>query len=351
MLRTRTIVALGAATALTFGAVTYPMVATQTSALALSTFGKLGALTLGVHTIDPSRGIVFIATTLPNGEAAGTGMVLTADGRILTNYHVVEGSTSIEVTVVATGETYTATVVGHDAARDVALLQADGASGLATITPDDDPLSVGDALTVVGNAQGERQLVTATGVVTALDQSVTVSGNDGDEHLAGVIVSDAAAQPGDSGGPTYDAEGEVTGMTTAGGQRIVAGPGRRGSTPEVVSTSFAVPISDALAVVQQIVAGDESGTVQIGPRAQLGITVTGGRPTVAQVLADGPADAAGITAGSTLTSLNGTSLNGRDQLSDLLSALEPGDTVAVTWVSMDGVAHTGQVTLGASSIN
>lgn len=208
-----------------------------------------GALT-GSVSDALSRGVVLITVTTAAGEGAGTGMVLSADGQVLTNYHVVDGSTAVEVTVAATGDTYPATVVGHDAAADVALLQLDGASELETVTLDDDPLGVGDALTAVGNAEGGGELVAAAGNVTALDRSVTVSGTDGTEDLTGVIQTDVGAVPGDSGGPMFDAEGEVAGMTTAGGTSITAQPGGRrrpGSSCSAGSTGSGGSLGAALA--------------------------------------------------------------------------------------------------------
>lgn len=309
------------------------------------------ASTTGTTAATQASGVVLILATTTSGEAAGTGMVLTADGQVLTNYHVVEGSTSLEVNIPATGGSYTATVLGHDAAADVALLQLQDASGLATITPDDDVLAVGDALTAVGNAQGGGRLVAASGTVTALGQQVTVSGADGSpETLTGVIQTDAAAQPGDSGGPMFDAEGEVAGMTTAGSQTVTAG--RRGRSMPVTTVSYAVPIDAALDVVAQIRTGQDQGSTEVGPRAYLGITVTGASGvTVGSVVADGPAASAGLTAGSTITAVDGQAVTSQASLSAILEQLEPGQAVAVTWTDSGGVRRNAKVTLGTSPIN
>lgn len=325
-------------------------------------------------TAQQSAGVVLIGSATPSGEAAGTGMVLTASGRVLTNYHVVESSTDIQVTVATTGTTYAATVVGHDATRDVALLQLEKATNLTTIRPDDDPISAGDAVTAVGNAQGQGYLTSATGTITETRTTVTVASDNaaGSERLADVMATDAAAQPGDSGGPMFDAEGEVAGMTTAGGTSGV----RRTS---VTTTSFAIDIDDALAVVQTIEGGHDSGTVEVGPRAYLGITV--GAPTSAESgdggsgyggsagsgsagsgsagsgvpvdsVEDGtPAADAGLTSGDTITAVNGTEVSSQAELAAVLERLEPGDRVAVTWEAIDGQRHSGTVTLGTSPIN
>lgn len=179
-----------------------------------------------------------------NAVAAGTGMVLTSSGLVLTNNHVVEGSDTIRVTIPSTGRTYTATVVGTNASQDVAVLALSNASGLATVIPDDDhDLSTGDTVTGVGNAGGTGNLVAASGSVTALDQHITTTAEQGAaaESLSGLIQTDAAIQSGDSGGPLLDDEGEVVGMDTAAS---VGG----------LSVGYAIPISTALSVAKQIVA-------------------------------------------------------------------------------------------------
>lgn len=308
-----------------------------------------------------SAGVVLITTTTSEGTAAGTGMVLTSSGEVLTNYHVVKDSWEIEVSVPSTGSSYTASVVGYDATRDVALLRLADASGLATVAVDDDPLDVGAEVTVVGNAQGGGELLAASGSVTGLEKSVTVSSGNGTESLSGVIETDAAAVPGDSGGPMFDAEGEVTGMTTAGGQEIAASPGgggQRGGGPgpgqqqaTVTTVSYAVPIDDALSVVNQIRSGDESGTVRIGPRAYLGVSVSAEGLTVAGVTTDTPAADAGVTAGSQITEIDGRKLSTQTGLAAVLAEHEPGDVVSLVWVDASGVQHTADVTLGSSPIN
>ena len=306
-------------------------------------------------TAQQSKGIVLITTQTTSGQAAGTGMVLTSDGQILTNYHVVNGSTAVEVEVVDTQKTYQATVVGHDATRDVALLQLKNASGLATITPDNDHVALGQQLTAVGNASGGGELVAASGTVTGLNQQVTVnSETGGSETLTGVIETNAGAVPGDSGGPMFDPEGEVLGMTTAGSTQVTASPrnGRNTSASASTTVSYAVPISDALAVINQIRTGKDSGTVQVGPKAYLGITVADTSSlVVASVVSGGPAATAGLSVGATITAVNGVAVSSHDALSAQLATLDPGAKVAVAWRDASGTKHTSTVTLGASPIN
>ncbi|GAA5203207.1 hypothetical protein GCM10025773_32620 [Microbacterium jejuense] len=284
-----------------------------------------------------------------DAQAAGTGMVLTADGLVLTNNHVVEGSTEISVTVAATGQTYTATVVGTDSTNDVALLQLQGASGLQTVTIDDDAEAVGDAVTAVGNAEGGGVLMAADGRITELDSTVTTSsdGLTAGETLDGMIEFAADVVSGDSGGALLDDEGEVVGMTTAA------------SSGSVTTVAYAVPIEDALTIADQILEGTETDGVTIGYPAFLGVQVArvpagyryGGSATAGALIAgaiDGtPAAAAGLTAGDTITAIDGTAIADADALTAALGTSEPGATVTLTWIDASGASHSAAVTLVA----
>ena len=289
-------------------------------------------------TADQVVGVVDITTVLgyEDAEAAGTGMVLTADGTILTNNHVIEGATSITVTVLSTGESYEATVVGTDPTDDVAVLQLEDAAGLDTVQIDDDTVAVGDAVTAVGNAGGEAGTSAAAGTVTALDQSITATDESGQdaEELTGLIEIAADVEAGDSGGPLYDAEGEVVGMDTAasstGGQ------------------AYAIPIEDALAIVQQVLDGVDDETIHQGYPAFLGISVlssSAGGAAVAGVVPDGPADQAGLAAGDVITAIGGTTITSANDVSTALTELDPGDPVTVTWTDGTGAARTATVVL------
>ena len=285
-------------------------------------------------------GVVDITTVLgyEGGEAAGTGMVLTSDGEILTNNHVIEGATSITVTVLSTGESYAATVVGTDPTDDVAVLQLTGAAGLDTVQVDGDGVSVGDAVTAVGNAGGEEGTSAAAGTVTALDQSITASDASGQdaEQLTGLIQVAADVQAGDSGGPLYDAEGEVVGMDTA--------------ASSTGGEAYAIPIATALSIAEQITAGVDDETVHQGYPAFLGISVlaqgTGGA-TVAGVVSGGPAEQAGLAAGDVITAIDGTTVTTADDVSATLAGHDPGDEVTLSWTDATGTAHTGTATLVA----
>ena len=164
-------------------------------------------------------GAVVIETNLAyqNAAAAGTGIVLTSSGRILTNNHVIAGATTIRVVVPKTTHTYTARVVGYDTTADVAVLQLQKASHLKTVTTGNaSSLKLGARVTAVGNAGGTGRLTSSRGNVTGLNRSITVQGDSGTtEQLTGLIETNAALQPGDSGGPLLNSAGRVVGIDTA----------------------------------------------------------------------------------------------------------------------------------------
>jgi S1-C subfamily serine protease len=297
-------------------------------------------------TADQSQGVVLINTETTAGEAAGSGLVLDSSGLVLTNYHVVEGSTSVKVTVATTGDTYEAKVVGHDQAADVALLQLDGGSDLATVNLDDDgDPAVSDDVTAVGNAQGQGFLSASAGTVVDLDQSIDTQseGTVEGEHLTGLIETNAYVVGGYSGGALLDDEGEVVGITTAassGGE----------------TQSYAVPIEDALDVAQQIEDGTSGDGVQVGPSPYLGIAITQSDAAtsgvvVGQVQSGGAAAQAGIEAGATITGIDGTAITSYDVLKSALASYAPGDSVTLRWADTSGSTHSAQVTLGESPVN
>ena len=297
-------------------------------------------------TDQQSQGVLMINTELPNGAGAGTGMVLSSSGLALTNYHVVEGSTSVSATVASTGTTYDATVLGYDAKSDVALIRLKDASGLDTVHIDSDGTSLQQQVTAVGNAMGQGELLAASGKITADDQSITTqeSGSAAAEHLSGLLETDAPVVSGYSGGPMYDAQGEVVGISTAASSGM-------SSTGAV--ESYAVPIHDALSIVDQIEAGNESGDVTIGPAPFLGIVAgqSSGGVGVAEVEQGGPAAKAGVTAGDTVTAVDGTKVGSLAALRDVLAQHEPGDSVGITWRDASGAQHSGTVHLADSPVN
>jgi S1-C subfamily serine protease len=292
-----------------------------------------------------SAGVVLIEAQTSSGLAAGTGMILSADGKVLTNYHVVAGSEKLSVTVADSGDTYSATVLGFDQTKDVALLQLKDASGLTTVKTDTTTPSVGAEIAAVGNAEGGGVLVKASGEVTDTNQDLTVSSDSpwgNTEDLSGLIQTDADAVPGDSGGPMFDSDNEVIGMTTAG------------STRE--GTSYAVPIATALAVVDQVETGQDAGTVRVGPAGYLGIKVAdaekgGSGKTITSVVEDSPAARAGVTAGSRLTKVGDATIRSSTNLATVIRALEPGERVTIEWTAPNGSHKEATVTLGSSPVN
>jgi S1-C subfamily serine protease len=316
--------------------------------------------------VDP--GLVDINTTLSYQEvqAAGTGILLTASGEVLTNNHVIDGATSISVTDVGNGQTYGATVVGYDVTQDLAVLQLHGASGLHTVSiGNSSTASVGEAVVGVGNAGGTGGTPSAAGgSITALNQSIT-AGDEGEasERLNGLIESNAGIQPGDSGGPLVNDSGQVLGIDTAAsnGFALQAGSG----------SAYTIPINAAVSVARQIEAGDGSSTIHIGLTAFLGVEIEPaggaggfgggfsgpgglgqGGTQEAGVVVNGvvtgePADEAGISVGDVITSLSGTSINSPSQLTAALGALHPGNKVQIGWTDQSGQSHTATVQLAS----
>jgi len=295
-----------------------------------------------------SPAIVDINVTLNDGEGAGTGIVLSPDGKILTNNHVIAGATSITATDVGNGKTYRAVVVGYDRGDDVAVLQLQNASGLTTATIASTAAKIGDTVVGVGNAQGLGGSPSwASGRVTALNQSITATSEDGSspETVGGLIQSTTPIQPGDSGGPLVNAAGEVVGMDTAG---------EFGTLHSTASAAYAVPIATALAVVDQIEKGDTSHGAHIGATPILGVMIrsdrangNGGGVLIDSVVAGGPAAKAGLAGGDTITSVGGTKVNSPTALTEAILTHRAGDPVSVSYTDANGAKHTATVTLGS----
>ncbi|ROR91164.1 S1C family serine protease [Nocardioides aurantiacus] len=294
--------------------------------------------TSGTASGDQLTGLVRIATTqsYAGAEAAGTGMVLTADGEVVTNHHVVEGATDIEVTVMATGTTYAADVVGSDAAADVALLRLDDASGLATVTTDSDGVAVGDAVTAVGDGEGaEDHLSAATGSVLATDQQITTRSGAGAsvERLSDLVQISSDVVSGYSGGATYDEDGEVVGMTTAASS----------GTTDVVG--YAVPVATVLRIAGDLEQGVQDAAYAYGRPAFLGVALDGTGTTLAGVYDATPAADAGLAEGDTITAVDGEAVGTAERLRAAVSAHEPGDSVEISWTDASGTTRSATVEL------
>jgi len=289
-----------------------------------------------------TKGVVIVSTDLAyqDSSAAGTGIVLTPSGEVLTNNHVIRGATTITVTVPATKRTYTAQVLGYDISDDIALLKLDGASNLATATRGNSAkLRVGQTATAVGNANGGGRLVVTSGRVTGLRQAVTVSDDEGGAvRMTGLIATSAALVPGDSGGPLLDAAARVIGVDAVG-------------TSNYTSTSsggYAIPINQAMAIVKLIESGTSTAKVHIGGTAFLGVSLAQaeGGLAVRSVLDGGAAATAGIAVGDVLTTIDGQPIDSLAGLRATLFRHHPGDTVTLGYLDEAGTQATTTVVLG-----
>jgi len=307
---------------------------------------------VNITVINPTVGL--------RGEA--TGMVLTPSGVVLTNNHVIQGATRIVATDIGNGRTYSATVVGYDRSGDVAVIQLHGASGLRTVPlGTSSTVSVSDRVLALGNAGGGGGTPrVARGQVTALKRTITASdiGGGNAERLGGLIETNAAVLPGDSGGPIVNDGGQVVGMDAAAS----AANSSYTAQPAKVQ-GFAIPIDTALAIARQIESGQSSATVHVGPTGFLGVEVVPS-PQVAGGFGDAagpqtqgafvvgalkgyPAAQLGLKQGDVITAVGGQPVTSASRLTDLLSAHHPGETVRIDWTDAAGQAHSGTVKLAS----
>jgi len=293
-------------------------------------------------TTAPTKGVVLVTTNLAyqGANAAGSGIVLTSSGEILTNNHVIRGATTITVIVPSTKRRYAAQVVGYDIADDIALLKLDGATGLVTATRGNSAkLRIGQAATAVGNANGGGRLVVTKGRITGLGRSITVSDEQGGTaQLRGLIETSARLVPGDSGGPLLDASNRVIGVDAAGSA----------STAFEAADGYAIPINRAVALVKLMEAGQASTLVHIGKTAFLGISAAdaNGGVAVTSVVQTGAAAAAGLGEGDTLTAIDGEPLTSVADLRAALFSHHPGDSVTIAYTDTLGNQTSVTLTLG-----
>lgn len=341
------------------------MVAAGVTAAALAAAGTAwatagsGTLTTAQIASQASPGLVDVISTLgyQHGTAEGTGMVLTQNGEVLTNNHVVDGATAITVRDIGNGRTYTANVVGYSNSNDIAVLRLAGASGLATVKiGDSGSVAVGQNVVALGNADGRNTTPSvATGKITGVGASVAAQdqGAGTVEHLTGMIRTDANIQPGDSGGPLLNTKGEVIGMDTAASS---ANSGGFGTTAATMTTAFSIPINRAIDIAHQIDSGQASAAVHIGATAFLGVQVassasqfgqTASGVPVAGVVAGTAAAAAGLGGGDAILSVAGRNIAAGSDLQAVMQRHHPGDKVSLTWSDELGQTHTATVTLTA----
>ena len=323
--------------------------------LAGLTFAVAAAVAVAGHALVNTRsagigtGVVVIETNLgfQGGQAAGTGMVLTSSGEVLTNNHVIRGATEIRVNVPSTGRSYPAEVVGYSVTDDVAVIQASGVSNLKTASRGDSgAVDVGESVQAVGNAGGTGRLTTAAGTVTAVDRSITVNDDQGgSESLSGLIETNAAVKPGDSGGPLLNADGQVIGMDTAAsvGNQI---------DQTTTSEGYAIPINKAVAIAEQIDGGNDSATIHIGGTAFLGVEATtnsygGTGAAITTVVPGSPAEAAGLVAGDLITSVGGHTISSPDELSAIVMTQRPGASISAHYLDQGGATQSANLTLAS----
>jgi putative serine protease PepD len=297
--------------------------------------------------------VVSIEVRGNDGKESGSGFVISSDGDVLTNHHViasaVDGSATISVTF-NDGQVVPARIVGSDPASDVAVVKVEGVGGLRPATlGDSNDVAVGDPVVAIGSPLGFAGTVTA-GIVSALNRPVTPKGSGGSsDAFINAIQTDAAINPGNSGGPLVNSAGEVIGINSA----IAAPPGVSTSQAGSVGLGFAMPINHAKRIAEQLIkTGKASHTVigvlvdtrYSGPGARISDEASNGDPSVSP---GGPADLAGLRAGDVIVSLGGTKVRDSDELVVVIRQHLPGDVVEVRYIR-DGTEHTTKVTLGSS---
>lgn len=280
-----------------------------------------------------------------NVEGAGTGIVLSASGEVLTNNHVIEGASSIRVTDEGNHRAYRAIVVGYDRSQDIAVLQLANASGLTTANLGTSTnVARGEKIVAAGNAEGAGGTPhLARGQVLSTRQSIIAENQirGSSERLRGLIEVNAAVVPGYSGGALLDGNGEVIGMVTAGWKNF--------QSQSVSTSGYAIPINSALTVAQLIEAGRASTTIHVGHTPSMGVAV--GMPirgTGAQITATvtrGPAARAGLRVADTITSLDGQPVRSPEGLTEALLLEMPGTAVQVNYLDPSGTVHTATVVL------
>jgi S1-C subfamily serine protease len=321
--------------------------------------------------VSPS--IVNLTSSLDQGEAAGTGIVVSSSGLVITNNHVIAYSNDLQAEIGGDGDYHAAKVLGYDIEDDVALVQIEDVSGLtAASLGNSSDLQVGDAIVALGNAGGKGgDPSVVSGTVTALDQQITAADQDGSnaESLDNLIQIDANIQPGDSGGPLVDADGDVVGMNAAAS----SGNGGFGVGGQSANEGYAIPVEDAMQIAQVIRSGDGTDTIHVGAhRAVLGVSVedtgygdpfggngdvggtgqgssTGNGAAVGDVQSDSAADSAGIEAGDTIVGLDGSTVSSARELTHSLVKYSPGDKISIEWIDSSGDSHTATLELGSGS--
>ena len=273
-------------------------------------------------------------------SGAGSGVIISSDGYILTCAHVVDGASTITVTI--GDKDYTATLVGEDTTSDIAVIKID-ADGLTPATVgNSDSLKVGQSVMAVGNPLGELGGTVTGGMISALNRSVTIQGSSSVNTMS-LIQMDASVSPGNSGGGLFNMNGELVGIVNA-----------KSSSSDAEGLGFAIPINDAIKVAQELLEnGYVTGRPYLGitylavtdaqTASQLGVNAYG--VYVVEVVKGGPAEKAGLQAGDRIVSVDGTEIASKDDLGTLMQKHTAGDTLSIT-IAREGQMQTVNVTLG-----
>src|SRR5271157_3371282 len=305
--------------------------------------------------------VVSIDVKSGGSEDEGTGMIITSNGEVITNNHVIElytqGGNTGTITVTEYGQTKAlpSTLIGYDQTRDVALLKINSASNLPTVTfGDSSKAVVGDAVVAIGNALGlSAGTPTVTqGIVSALGRSVTAGGiGTQTETLQNLIQTDAAINAGNSGGPLIDTAGQVIAMNTA-----VAGTSSDGTSSQNIG--FAIPIAQVESLLPQLQKGGQTGngggylgvditTLTPALRQQYGFTPTSGA-VILSVVSGSPAAKAGLVQGDVIVNIDGTAITSSDDLQKVVQADKAGQSISITYYVGDS-KRTTTATLGSQA--
>ena len=273
-------------------------------------------------------------------SGAGSGVIISSDGYILTCAHVVDGASTITVTI--GDKDYTATLVGEDTTSDIAVIKIDADSLTPATVGNSDSLKVGQSVMAVGNPLGELGGTVTGGMISALNRSVTIQGSSSVNTMS-LIQMDASVSPGNSGGGLFNMNGELVGIVNA-----------KSSSSDAEGLGFAIPINDAIKVAQELLEnGYVTGRPYLGitylavtdaqTASQLGVNAYG--VYVVEVVKGGPAEKAGLQAGDRIVSVDGTEIASKDDLGTLMQKHAAGDTLSIT-IARDGQMQTVNVTLG-----
>ena len=278
------------------------------------------------------------------GAAAGSGFVITEDGYILTNYHVIDGANSIKVTF-ENGKEYTATYVGGEEKNDIAVIKVDATGLTPVVIGKSSDMLVGEQVTTIGNPLGELTFSESTGIISALDRSITMS----DGRQMNMIQTDCAINSGNSGGPLFNSHGEVIGIVSA-----KYSSGSNSSSASVEGLGFAIPMDDVASMVSDLV---KNGYVTGKPI--LGISVDDVDESVTSygvpqgaiirvVTPDLCGAKAGLQAGDIVTKIDNTDVTSASDLTSAIGNYKPGDKVTLT-IFRSGETKTVEVTLEEST--